>query len=134
MAWPSPSQLCASADQHEAPEHALTFWRALRAESMVTLAQAQVQAEHSSAEGRLQTWPSFCLLLTGRAWGWSWLCQAVILPNDSCSGCGWPEISQEKEEEQNPPSLVCLPHHARDCSGWGMASPVEWGLLAQGVR
>lgn len=64
--------------------------------------------------------------------GWSWLCQAVSLPNDSCPGFGRPEISKGKERHKIHSASV-PPITQGVAQAGDTASPAERGLLAQGV-
>ena len=45
------------------------------------------------------------------SWGDPELGAGCPLFNECCSGLGWPEITQGKEETRNPGNLMCLPSH-----------------------
>ena len=134
---PSPPHLCAPADQHEAPEHTL---RAPRADKMVTMAQAQVQAEHSFAKGRsgglaVCGLSSFCLLLTGRLADpgvgavFVSLSACLLIPAQALAGL---KLAQGKMRHKIHPAL-CAFHITRDCSGWGRGQPCRmWTAGSEG--
>lgn len=108
---------------------------------MVTMAQVQVQAEHSFAKGRsgglaVCGLSSFCLLLTGRLADpgvgavFVSLSACLLIPAQALAGL---KLAQGKMRHKIHPAL-CAFHITHGIAQAGdMASPVECGLLAQRV-
>lgn len=99
------------------------------------MAQAQVQAERSSAEGRLQTWPSagflpfaFCSLAEpGIGAGCVRLSSCLMTPAQAVAGL---KLAKRKKRHKIHPAW-CAFHIMQGIAQAGHGQPVEWGLLAQ---